>query len=402
MQSRATVTDREVEAYYESRSEQFEQPEQVCARPHPVEGQGLAGDRGASGGGGAQARPGRPGPDQGRRGLRRGGGQGLRGQGLRHEGRRPRVLRAGTMVPRVRRGGLRPPAGAGLRPGQDRLRLPRHPGGVQAGRDHTPPRRGAGKGSGRTSSPRRCAGSRRGEGHRDLGLPAQGVRPGRRGPRAGPDGPEERAPAPRGRGGAPDLAGPPGPRLRDEARRGGAGAVPGGGRLRVRRPGRGAGAARPGAEGGPGPGEGGPPAAEGPGVGAVPRDGAQGAGGEGRPREGGRRGWGWCARRPRAWCPAGRPFGDLGSAAALDEAAFDLAPNAVSEPVRLPRGYAVLRVLEKKPFDAAAFAKEKESLRRPSRKSAGTRCSGRTWSRPASASRWRSAPTSFARGQLTG
>jgi len=30
--------------------------------------------------------------------------------------------------------------------------------------------------------------------------------------------------------------------------------------------------------------------------------------------------------------------------------------------VRLPRGYAVLRVLEKKPFDPAAFVKEKDSL----------------------------------------
>jgi peptidyl-prolyl cis-trans isomerase D len=58
----------------------------------------------------------------------------------------------------------------------------------------------------------------------------------------------------------------------------------------------------------------------------------------------------------------GQAYGDLGASSALDEAAFALAPNAVSEPVRLPRGYAVLRVLEKKAFDPAAFAKEKDSL----------------------------------------
>jgi peptidyl-prolyl cis-trans isomerase D len=58
----------------------------------------------------------------------------------------------------------------------------------------------------------------------------------------------------------------------------------------------------------------------------------------------------------------GQAYGDLGAAATLDEAAFNLAPNAVSEPVRLPRGYAVIRVLEKKPVDSAAFAREKESL----------------------------------------
>src|SRR6185436_15719648 len=35
----------------------------------------------------------------------------------------------------------------------------------------------------------------------------------------------------------------------------------------------------------------------------------------------------------------GQPFGDLGTVAAIDDAAFTLAPNTLSEPVRLPRGY---------------------------------------------------------------
>jgi peptidyl-prolyl cis-trans isomerase D len=58
----------------------------------------------------------------------------------------------------------------------------------------------------------------------------------------------------------------------------------------------------------------------------------------------------------------GQSFGDLGAAASLDDAAFALAPGVLSEPVRLPRGYAVLRLLEKKAFDPEAFAKEKDSL----------------------------------------
>lgn len=58
----------------------------------------------------------------------------------------------------------------------------------------------------------------------------------------------------------------------------------------------------------------------------------------------------------------GQAFGDLGTAASLDDAAFALAPGVLSEPVRLPRGYAVLRLLEKKAYDPTAFAKEKDSL----------------------------------------
>jgi peptidyl-prolyl cis-trans isomerase D len=58
----------------------------------------------------------------------------------------------------------------------------------------------------------------------------------------------------------------------------------------------------------------------------------------------------------------GQPIGDLGSGAALDDAAFGLPEKVLSEPVRVPGGYAVLRVLEKKPFDPAAFEAQKASL----------------------------------------
>jgi peptidyl-prolyl cis-trans isomerase D len=50
------------------------------------------------------------------------------------------------------------------------------------------------------------------------------------------------------------------------------------------------------------------------------------------------------------------PMGDLPSSASLDQAAFSLPVKQVSEPVRVADGYAVLEVLDKKPFDPAAFA----------------------------------------------
>ncbi len=58
----------------------------------------------------------------------------------------------------------------------------------------------------------------------------------------------------------------------------------------------------------------------------------------------------------------GQPLGDLGSSATLDEAAFALAPKALSAPVRTPSGWAVLRVLERTAFDASAYTKERDAL----------------------------------------
>jgi peptidyl-prolyl cis-trans isomerase D len=58
----------------------------------------------------------------------------------------------------------------------------------------------------------------------------------------------------------------------------------------------------------------------------------------------------------------GQAIGDLGSGAALEEAAFSLPEKTLSEPVRVATGYAVLRVLEKKAFDPEAFARERGAL----------------------------------------
>jgi peptidyl-prolyl cis-trans isomerase D len=59
----------------------------------------------------------------------------------------------------------------------------------------------------------------------------------------------------------------------------------------------------------------------------------------------------------------GQPFGDLGTGIALEEAAFSLPEKTLSEPVRAPSGWALLRVLEKKPFDAAELERQKPQLR---------------------------------------
>jgi peptidyl-prolyl cis-trans isomerase D len=58
-----------------------------------------------------------------------------------------------------------------------------------------------------------------------------------------------------------------------------------------------------------------------------------------------------------------QPLGDLGSGMALEHAAFALPEKTLSEPVRTPTGWAVLRVLEKKPFDAAELERQKAQVR---------------------------------------
>jgi hypothetical protein len=59
----------------------------------------------------------------------------------------------------------------------------------------------------------------------------------------------------------------------------------------------------------------------------------------------------------------GQPLGDLGTGMALEEAAFTLPEKTLSAPVRTQSGWALLRVLEKKPFDAAEFDRQKAGLR---------------------------------------
>lgn len=58
----------------------------------------------------------------------------------------------------------------------------------------------------------------------------------------------------------------------------------------------------------------------------------------------------------------GQPLGDLGTGAALEEAAWDLEEKSLSAPIRAGAGYAVLRILEKKAFDPVAFEREKAAI----------------------------------------
>jgi peptidyl-prolyl cis-trans isomerase D len=58
----------------------------------------------------------------------------------------------------------------------------------------------------------------------------------------------------------------------------------------------------------------------------------------------------------------GQPLGDLPAGRALDDAAYGLPEHTLSEPVRVTGGFAVLRVLERKAFDLAAFEAQKASL----------------------------------------
>jgi parvulin-like peptidyl-prolyl isomerase len=58
----------------------------------------------------------------------------------------------------------------------------------------------------------------------------------------------------------------------------------------------------------------------------------------------------------------GQPLGELGSALALDEAAFALSEKTLSDPIPVAAGWAVLRVLERRPFDSQAFEKQKPGL----------------------------------------
>jgi peptidyl-prolyl cis-trans isomerase D len=58
----------------------------------------------------------------------------------------------------------------------------------------------------------------------------------------------------------------------------------------------------------------------------------------------------------------GQALGELGTGAPVEQAAFELEPGTLSGPVRSANGYAVLRVLERKGFDAAAFGQQKASI----------------------------------------
>jgi len=58
----------------------------------------------------------------------------------------------------------------------------------------------------------------------------------------------------------------------------------------------------------------------------------------------------------------GTPLGDLGTGATLEDAAFSTPEKSLSDPVRTAGGYAILRVLERKAFDPAAFSTQKAQI----------------------------------------
>lgn len=58
----------------------------------------------------------------------------------------------------------------------------------------------------------------------------------------------------------------------------------------------------------------------------------------------------------------GQGWGEMPPSAALDAAVFAAEPPALVGPVRLASGVALVRVLEKKPFDPQAFAQQKDAL----------------------------------------
>jgi peptidyl-prolyl cis-trans isomerase D len=58
----------------------------------------------------------------------------------------------------------------------------------------------------------------------------------------------------------------------------------------------------------------------------------------------------------------GQPIGELGASQGLEEAAFSLAEKTLSDPVRVPAGHAVIRILEKKTADPVAFENQKAAL----------------------------------------
>lgn len=68
------------------------------------------------------------------------------------------------------------------------------------------------------------------------------------------------------------------------------------------------------------------------------------------------------ARQTPTLVGRGQPLGDLGSSALVDDVAFSLPEETLSDPVRVDAGYAVLRILEKKPYDPVAYGAQKTNL----------------------------------------
>jgi peptidyl-prolyl cis-trans isomerase D len=73
-------------------------------------------------------------------------------------------------------------------------------------------------------------------------------------------------------------------------------------------------------------------------------------------------GLGLAKKQTDALTPRGQALGELGSSASVENAVYALPAGGLSDPVRTPAGWAVVRVLEKKEYDPAAFQAQKAVL----------------------------------------
>ena len=58
----------------------------------------------------------------------------------------------------------------------------------------------------------------------------------------------------------------------------------------------------------------------------------------------------------------GQPMGELGASESLEQAAFSLSEKTLSDPIHVPAGYALIRIVEKKTADPLAFENQKAGL----------------------------------------
>jgi peptidyl-prolyl cis-trans isomerase D len=71
---------------------------------------------------------------------------------------------------------------------------------------------------------------------------------------------------------------------------------------------------------------------------------------------------GLAKKQTDALTPRGQALGELGTSASVENAVYALPAGGLSEPVRTPAGWAVVRVVEKKEYDPSAFEAQKATL----------------------------------------
>ena len=359
---------RELELYYERAPRRVQPARGGLRQPHPGEGEERArGDRGpaddeaqalAAGG----ARPGE-------------GGRRLRGASRRRS-RRTRARRPqggdlgcfarGRMVPEFDERGLRARARADVGPGEDQLRLPRHPAGLAAARRRC--RRSPRSRSASARAAHGAEGARRSASRRRRRSPTRSPRAAasRRRPRSRGCTVQKSAPFARGEtppgSHSPALVArafelKPGETEKEALR--GAAAGTRSSRWPRSRPARAPELkeVQEQVQGGPRRGAGAAKARASRRRSCAPRAEKR------RAREGGGRAWRSCARRRRrSWAAASRWATSAPARRSRRPPSRCRRRRSPSRCAR-PAGYAVLRVLEKKAFDPAAFEKEKAQLR---------------------------------------